>query len=402
MFSKSIFAMAAAAVPALAVSLDDATETQCHALTTSSATIFNIEGVEGSTDYSSVIEGAAGSTLTWNYCTYASGGPADSYAWVSNSAKVKTSVADSFIKPLESENVRDADSETIGVQFTQSSESLCANGVNWGMTTKLLCDETVTGKATVNKVKMDGCVYNIELKHADGCPAVGIDIEYYTQWLSDNQWAIGAIYLVAGPLIALFGTAWFPYVTAALIGIFIIGVVCSLSLAFGLMTSTTAGVIIFIVAVILGVLAGVLIRRKIWLMVGLLGLVAGFFSGSLIFALLGSMTGLTANWAYWVVSTIMAIVGCVLACFFGKTIVLLSTSLVGSYMFMRSWTLFFPGHYPSEQQLVDEYATIEYDMAFWIFIGIFIVSFIGTFVFQKKRGVIHEDLDNDDNFKSQD
>lgn len=190
--------------------------------------------------------------------------------------------------------------------------------------------------------------------------------------------------------------------TASLIGIFIVGVVCSLSLAFGFMTSTAAGVIIFIVALGLGVLAGVLIRRKIWLMVGLLGLIAGFFSGSLFFALLGSMTGLTANWAYWVVSAILGITGCILACFFGKTIVLLSTSLVGSYMFMRSWTLFFPGHYPSEQEIVDDYSTIEYDMAFWIFIGIFIVTFIGSFVFQKKRGIVHEDLDNDDNFKSQD
>jgi len=382
MFSKSIFSMAAAVVPALAVSLDDAAETQCHALTTSSATIFNIEGVEGATDYTSAIEGATNSTLTWNYCTYATGGPkSDSYAWVSNSKKVKTSVADSFIKPLDSENVRDDAEETIGVQFTQNSNSKCSGATNWGMTTKLLCDETVTGKATVNKVKMVGCNYEIELKHKDGCPDVGLDLEYYTQWLTDNQWAIGAIYLVAGPLIALFGTQWFPYVTAALIGIFIIGVVCSLALAFGLMTVSTNGVIIFLAAVLLGVFAGVLVRRKIWLMVGLLGFVTGFFSGSLIFALLGSMTGLKANWAYWVVSTIMSIIGCVLACFFGKTIVLLSTSLVGSYMFMRSWTLFFPGHYPSEQQLMDEYATIEYDMAFWIFIFIFIVGFIGTFVF---------------------
>jgi len=187
MFSKSIFALAAAAVPALAGSLDDAAEVQCHALTTSSATIFNIEGVESATDYTSVIEGATGSTLTWNYCTYATGGPkSDSYAWVSNSKKVKTSVADGFIKPLESENVRNDESETIGVEFKQTSNSACYGGKNWGMTTKLLCDETVTGKATVNKVKMVGCNYEIELSHKDGCPDVGIDIEYYTAWLHEN------------------------------------------------------------------------------------------------------------------------------------------------------------------------------------------------------------------------
>jgi len=172
---------AAAVVPALAMSIEDAAETQCHALTTSSGTIFNIEGVEGATDYTSVIEGASTSTLTWNYCTYASGyDKSDSYAWVLNSKNVKTSVADSYIKPLEAENVRDADNATIGVKFTQESNSLCYNGVNWGVTTTLLCDESVTGKATVTKAKMDGCHYNVELKHEDGCPAVAIDIEYYT------------------------------------------------------------------------------------------------------------------------------------------------------------------------------------------------------------------------------
>ena len=194
--------------------------------------------------------------------------------------------------------------------------------------------------------------------------------------------------------------AWFPYVTASIVAIFVIGTICSLSLAFGLMTSTTAGIIIFVVALIVGILVGILIRRKIWLMVGLLGLVAGFFSGSLVFALIGGMSGWKAAWGYWVVSVGMAALGCLAACYMGKAVVLVSTSLVGSYMFMRSWTLFFPGHYPSEQEIMDEGSSLEFDTTFWIFIGVFIVSFIGSIIFQKHRDVTHEDLDNDDNFKS--
>merc|ERR1712051_180197 len=99
-------------------------------------------------------------------------------------------------------------------------------------------------------------------------------------WLYENGWAIGIIYVIAGPLIALFGLKWFPYVTASLIAIFVIGLTVSLSMAFGWMTSTVGTVITFIVALILGILAGCVVRRNVWIMIGLLGLVAGWFSGT--------------------------------------------------------------------------------------------------------------------------
>lgn len=188
-------------------------------------------------------------------------------------------------------------------------------------------------------------------------------------WLSENGWAIGIIYVIAGPLIALFGLKWFPYVTASLIAIFVIGLCVSLSLAFGWMTSTVGTVITLIVALILGVLAGCVVRRNVWIMIGLLGLVAGWFSGTFV-------------------------IGCVLACYLGKTVVLLSTSMVGSYLFMRAWTLFFPGHFPSEAEIMDNGTNLDYGATFWIFLGLFIVSFLGSTAFQcKNKDDCHEDLD---------
>ena len=41
--------------------------------------------------------------------------------------------------------------------------------------------------------------------------------------------------MIAGPIIALFGTAWFPYVVASLVAIFVMGTITMLSLAFGWM-----------------------------------------------------------------------------------------------------------------------------------------------------------------------
>merc|ERR1712165_376591 len=119
-------------------------------------------------------------------------------------------------------------------------------------------------------------------------------------------------------------------------------------------------------------------------MVGLLGLVADWFSGTFVNAFIVAVSGWEASWGFWVISVIMAIVGCVTACYLGKTVVLLSTSMVGSYLFMRAWTLFFPGHWPSEAELIDG-TELEPDAEFWVFFGVFIAGFIGCATFQCLR-----------------
>ena len=240
------------------------------------------------------------------------------------------------------------------------------------------------------------------MTHSAGCPTNSLDTEAILGWLYDNEWAIGLIYLIFGPLIALFGMKWFPYVCAILVSIFTIVAVLFASLSFGWMTSTLGTILTFVIALILGILLGMLVRRKIWIMVGILGLVGGFFSGSLVFALIASFANTEAIWLYWVLSVVMCIIGCVAACYLGRTVVLTSTSLVGSYMFMRAWTLFFPGHYPSETDLVDDTKPLELDNIFWVFVGVFFVFFAGSVTFQCKHGESHEELDElDDGFKRQ-
>lgn len=263
------------------------------------------------------------------------------------------------------------------------------------MVSKITCDEDITndGEPTFTSVKVDGCVYTVSLKHAAGCTKGGVDVEATMGWLYDNEWAIGIIYLIFGPLIALFGTSWFPYVVASIVAIFTIGLVCSISLAAGWMSTGLGTGIVFAVALILGVIAGILIRRNVKVMIGLLGAVAGFFSGSIIFALISSFSDWEAVWGFWVISVTMAVVGFLVSCKFGKGIVLLSTSMIGSYLFMRSWTLFFPGHWPSEAQLMDP-ASLELDASFWIFFSLFVVGFIGSAVYQSKYTEEHDDLDS--------
>lgn len=120
-------------------------------------------------------------------------------------------------------------------------------------------------------------------------------------WLYENEWVIGVIYIVAGPLIAIFGAMWFPYIVASLVALFVIVVICMLGLSFGWMESIGASIAIVLVALVLGILAGCLVRRHIKWMLGLLGLIAGFFGGTLLYALISGMAGgWNAVWAFWV------------------------------------------------------------------------------------------------------
>ena len=219
----------------------------------------------------------------------------------------------------------------------------------------------------------------------------------YSSWLYENGWCIGIIYLIAGPLIALFGVTMFPYVVASLVAIFTLGFFCGLGFAFGWMETTGGTIAIILAGLVLGILAGCLVRRNFKWMLGLLGMIGGFFAGSLLFSLISGMAGgWNAVWGYWVFSSILAIVGCIAACYIGMPVVMVATSLAGSYLFMRSWTLFFPGNYPSESELVasKEEDVLEMSAMFWAYIGIFFVSFACSLTFQCKCAKPNQELDD--------
>ena len=254
-----------------------------------------------------------------------------------------------------------------------------------------MCKEGAETTMTDPVVLKNGCEFVVTIESDAGCPVY--DLSEYYSWLTDNEWCIGIIYLILGPLLAFFGLQWFPYVTASLVAVFVITVISGLGLAFGWMNSTGGLIAVLAVALILGILAGCLIRRKIWCMIALLGLIGGFFSGALIFALIASASGWDAAWGWWVISILMAIIGALVAYWLGKPVVLITTSFVGSYLFMRAWTMFFPGHWPSEATIMNDAGSIEVDSIFWVFLGLFVVGFITSWCVQAKRAKVDADLD---------
>ena len=123
-------------------------------------------------------------------------------------------------------------------------------------------------------------------------------------------------------------------------------------MSFGWCATTGGAIGVSLTILFLGILAGVLVKKNIGLMIGLLGLIAGFFLGSFFFTFIASASGWEDAWGYYLICSIFAAMGCIVAWRHGVSMVMVATALVGSYLFMRSWTLFFPGNWPSEIQIV--------------------------------------------------
>ena len=372
----------------------------CQAIATPDGTFFTVTALETERFYESTVSGS-NNKLQFNYCTYGIIDE-DAYGLVVTSSTDSTDfvVASDNISPTKAYNIDNDAGKTIGVQLTQSSKTKCDvdSTKTYSMQTNVVCDKNITakGQAEIVSVTKNACTYVVELKHDAGCPTVDLNIDTYLGWLSDNQWAIGLIYLVIGPVVALFGLAWFPYVVAGLLAVFVIGLIVSFSLAMSWMVTTTGTCITLAVALILGIVAGYLIRRHISIMFVVLGVVAGFFSGGLVYALIFAVSGWKAVWGYWTISIVMAVIGFVAACKLGSVVVLLATSFTGSYLFMRAWTLFFPGYYPNETELMSEDFELETSAVFWVFVAIFGLGLIFSLFFQSRYSKKHEELDDYD------
>ena len=167
---KALSAFAALAIPANAIA-DDLAETQCHAVITDNLTTFSLQDLEKTDgDYS---QSAGSDVFTFNYCTFVEGTSA--YATLATGGDVINIATDPII-PINAEVIR-KDGEIAGVEVKQTSDTDCGAD-QYEMVTKIMCDDSVTGAPDFVSLDIsgDGCTYTVELKHEDGCPALGIDL----------------------------------------------------------------------------------------------------------------------------------------------------------------------------------------------------------------------------------
>lgn len=169
----------------------------------------------------------------------------------------------------------------------------------------------------------------------------------FSSFTQKYPWAFGIIMIIGGPIIALFGQRFFPWVIAGIVSIVILmGAIVSSDVLGFHNTNMSLGISIGVAALI-SIFVGWLVMKTVWVAVGILGLIGGFFLGSLIYTMFLAAFATGALWAMVTFSTLCAVGGGFLSFRFAKQTVRFFTSLIGSYSFMRGLSYFFGG-YPGE------------------------------------------------------
>ena len=107
----------------------------------------------------------------------------------------------------------------------------------------------------------------------------------------------------------------------------------------------------FAVGILACIFVTSIVQKAIWFAVGVVGIVAGGSVGVLLWSSL-VVAGLFANapWTMILFAAIFAVIGGVMTFKWGKEMIAIATSIIGSYTFMRGSTLIFGG-YPNESDI---------------------------------------------------
>ena len=187
--------------------------------------------------------------------------------------------------------------------------------------------------------------------------------------------------MLIGPIVALAGKRCFPHVSGIIGGLILVPVSIILCSSQGWIDTEKGFWIVLSITILAAIIVGVLLRKFFWIGIGLVGVASGWTIGFTIYGALLVLTGWNSRWGVWTLQIVCAVAGGVLAFKYGKQIIIVSTSLIGSYLFARGLTLVFDENYPSEIDVIealskDEEVTIDWH--FWLYFAVWIIGFIGS------------------------
>ena len=196
------------------------------------------------------------------------------------------------------------------------------------------------GEATIVSVDTsDQCNPVVTVEHDAGCPiATGNEL---TIWLDNNPWVLAIFLLIVGPIVAILGKKWFPTIAGIIACLTVMELIVHFAAHMGWLAASWTPWVVLLVAILIGAPIGLIVTRAIWFAVGIVGIVAGCCLGLFLFGIMAASTGHASNWEMVTFAIIGGIVCGALSFKWGKEIVILSTSFIGSYMFMRGWTFIF-------------------------------------------------------------
>lgn len=240
------------------------------------------------------------------------------------------------------------------------------------------------------------CQFSTVMESELACPVYSLNALW--AWLNEFKWLWGICLLVMGFFLCLFGQKLFS-ATLLLIGTLVTVAAIWLLFYTTFLTDKTAewiGWTVLACSIVLGLFGGYLLYKCQRLGAAVVGGFGGFMCGVLFDTTV--LWSIESNSAFWICSVVGAIIGALGAFIFYYHAVILSTSFVGGYMFIRGISLY-AGGYPNEWALIEQIKSGALDhIPYWFYlylVGIILCTVIGA-IFQYKhfkKGVENGDYD---------
>jgi hypothetical protein len=127
------------------------------------------------------------------------------------------------------------------------------------------------------------CEAKVVIAHKAGCPA-GKAMNL-SKFINDYPWVIGIVLIVGGPIVALFGRRFFPWVTAGIVAVTTLMAALVFCEITGFLDKPIEICASLIFSISMATIAGWFVMKTVWVAIGILGVIGGLFIGELIYAL---------------------------------------------------------------------------------------------------------------------
>lgn len=285
---------------------------------------------------------------------------------------------------------RIGDSEEGGLRIVYTHGDVCNDGTN-NITNALIidlyCNDEASEPLTEYVGTADGgCTQKVKVISKYGC--YKFTMNSFFKWIHKNSYLFGALLIIMGITVGVFGKKLFKP-TICIIGTFaflVISMLFVFSVFFNRDTETWVGWVVFSVCLLLGCFVGLVLAKLSKLGVAILAGWGGFLLGLILYNSFMYKLDSDKRIVFWIFNISMAIIAGILSIYLFSHAVIIATSIVGSYAFIRGISLY-AGGFPDELDLIKMIEAGDSDSIdgrFYGYMAGFFVASIICIIFQYK------------------
>ena len=289
----------------------------------------------------------------------------------------------------------DDDEEEKGLKIILAHGDQCKKDEYHQTNLKIYCDETIPDNDFLEYVDLDKfydkknpCNHTITARSIYGCPLN--DWYLLRRIMKKYKYLFGLGFMLIGVFLCMWGNKYKIPTIMVVLGLIFSYIISIIVLNFipSLINTEKKLWILLGIGFLIGSFVGYLIKAKITRFTKILGISMGYSVAEVIYLFIQGFIEWNPTYLYYSVIVVCCIGGIVVGYYLIKTVMILGTSLVGGYIFMRGVAVIF-GNYINEEEFVDLIKNGEYEQIrdmkngwVYLYVGIWLAMTVFGFFYQ--------------------